>query len=197
MAKTAGGNRTMSEAAFLEGVNPVRIAESRREFDTFMATGNYDAARSVFYKKGGYYLVHKDRNDPNHEGDSPDFSDVAAKRLAKYGFRVRFEKENAYISRDRAHRVDGHVEGELHEFKTLNTAGTQAMERMLKKAAKQFDSDREMKVVYYIRDPKANAAYINGQLDNLRKHGKHGEYNRLKRLTIIWATGGLKVNWKK
>lgn len=146
MAKEGGGTRNY---------NPGSRAWTKRmdEYNGLLATGMYDRSRSAFDKSGGFYITHKDHDQiTNHKEDK---SDTAVEILASKGYRVYLDAEKSTIS-DNGKKKDGRIEKLSMDIKTINSAGENSIQRVVKKAALQGAKA----VILYQNTPDMDEKYV-------------------------------------
>lgn len=173
MAKQSGGTRNYRGQSGT-------MRQRRDEYDTLLASGDYDASRSRFDNSGGFYIMHKDHNkvlDSNI-----DKSAFAVDALAQKGYKVYLDSEKNYIEFQKT--ADGRLYKSVMEIKTINSAGSSTINNALNQSAKQGASV----AVIQQNTPDMTRGYVEKQIDWYRKTPRN---KGITQVIVIGSNGAI------
>lgn len=175
--KETGGTRNYAK-------QPKTLQKRRDEYDSLMATGNYDERLSYFDKSGGYVLVHKD-----HNKIAKDSSEMkASEDLAKKDYMIRLESEKSIRYKDK--KFDGFIYDFPMDIKTVSTAGNNTIKNALEKASKQG----AQKVIIRQGSPEITRSYIEGQIEKFKNDSPRRAVKKIKQVIVVGENGHVHVH---
>lgn len=180
MAKTSGGVRNYRP-------NSSAYNKRRAEFYRLMATGDYKPESSRFYDGGGFVVTHKDHNPIGRDqyGRQVDKSDVAARKLARKGYRVYLDSERS--NEMRVSTPDGKVERLTVDIKTVSKAGKYTMKANMEKAAKQGANA----VVFMQGSKKVTREYVENQIRLFGEKSPKKARDKMEYVIVVGMSGNV------
>lgn len=180
MAKKTGGVRNYARYT-------KTYKKRRAEYYRLLATGEYEPSRSHFYKSGGFVVTHKRHKEMQRDerGRLVDKSDIAARNLARKGFRVYLDSEES--NKVGVATPDGRIERMPMEIKTINKAGRYSMKRGMEKATTQG-----VNAVIFMQGTKAmTREYVEGQLNLFKAKSPRQAREKLEYVYIVGMNGNV------
>lgn len=176
MAKTSGGVRNYQNS-------PNTFDKRRKAYNWYIRRKDYDVERSYFDKSGGYVVTHRLHK---HITDSAkDKSDIAAKILAKKGYKVYLAKEESTISGRKT--KDGRLYESPMDIKTINSAGKNTIQSALKSAAQQ----KAKTVVLYQNTSAMTRQYVESQLQSFSATANKKSRERIQWVIVVGQSGNV------
>ena len=173
MCKQSGGTRNYA--------NTPTYDKRKGEYGVLMSSGDY--VKGHLYRSGGFYVIHKHHDKIVRKNN--DYSDIAAQKLAKKGYKVYLDDERSFMQGDA--KYDGHVYKVRVDFKTIKEAGTSTMKKQIEKASKQ---GAEV-VVFYQRSKSITKEYVLSQLELFRTKSPKLAREKIKEVYVVGLSGGV------
>lgn len=170
--KTSGSTRNYAK-------QPGTLAKRRAEFDSLMASGDYDRKKSYFDKSGGFYVWHNDHK-PNRDSKAERF---AAKTLAKHGYKVYLDKEKS--NEYKLSTKDGYIYNSPMDIKKISKAGKYTIKSHLEKATKQGAKT----AVIVQGSKKVTRQYIDSQIRLFKEKSPRRAVGKLEFVVVIGKNG--------
>lgn len=175
MAKASGGTRNY------EGSKT--FAKREKEFNSLMASGDYDRNRSDLHLSGGFYATHNDHNKISNPQE--DKSDLAVKFLAAKGYKIYLDSEKSTIYGIKM--PDGKIYNAKMDIKTINEAGKSTIKSRVESASKQ---GCEIAILYQ-NTAAMNKSYVLKQINLIEQRSPLRTFEKLKMVIVVGSNGNI------
>lgn len=170
--KTSGSTRNYAK-------QPGTLAKRRAEFDSLMASGDYDRKKSYFDKSGGFYVWHNSHK-PNKDSKAEKF---ASRSLAKHGYKVYLDKEKS--NKNFLSTKDGFIYNSPMDIKKVSKAGKFTIKSHLEKATKQGANT----VIIVQGSKKITRQYIDSQIKLFKEKSPRRAVGKLDYVVVVGKNG--------